>query len=313
MYKAKEMGRNNFQFYSPEMNSVIAERLEMQSALRAAVENEQFELLYQPKVDLMTGRIAGMEALLRVKDSDGALLLPQDFIRLAEESGLIVSIGEWVMREAFAFNKSLQMRGLPPMRIAINLSARQLQRYDLVRAVEQAVLASGLDAQYVELELTESMVMHDPESVIAMLQQLKKLGVQLSIDDFGTGYSSLSYLKRLPVSSLKIDQSFVRELEQEPNAAAIAKAVISLGHSLDMKVIAEGVETESQLSFLLENRCDVMQGFLFSRPLPSAEFIALLERENGVKEHSSVLRQLCRSFGGQLSLQLSSLKELQVA
>ena len=313
MYKAKEMGRNNFQFYSPEMNSVIAERLEMQSALRAAVENEQFELLYQPKVDLMTGRIAGMEALLRVKDSDGALLLPQYFIRLAEESGLIVSIGEWVMREAFAFNKSLQMRGLPPMRIAINLSARQLQRYDLVRAVEQAVLASGLDAQYVELELTESMVMHDPESVIAMLQQLKKLGVQLSIDDFGTGYSSLSYLKRLPVSSLKIDQSFVRELEQEPNAAAIAKAVISLGHSLDMKVIAEGVETESQLSFLLENRCDVMQGFLFSRPLPSAEFIALLERENGVKEHSSVLRQLCRSFGGQLSLQLSSLKELQVA
>jgi diguanylate cyclase (GGDEF)-like protein/PAS domain S-box-containing protein len=313
MYKAKEMGRNNFQFYSPEMNSVIAERLEMQSALRAAVENEQFELLYQPKVDLMTGRIAGMEALLRVKDTDGALLLPQEFIRLAEESGLIVSIGEWVMREAFAFNKSLQMRGLPPMRIAINLSARQLQRYDLVRAVEQAVLASGLDAQYVELELTESMVMHDPESVIAMLQQLKKLGVQLSIDDFGTGYSSLSYLKRLPVSSLKIDQSFVRELEQEPNAAAIAKAVISLGHSLDMKVIAEGVETESQLSFLLENRCDVMQGFLFSRPLPSAEFIALLERENGVKEHSSVLRQLCRSFGGQLSLQLSSLKELQVA
>ena len=306
MYKAKELGRNNFQFYLPEMNSAIAERLEMQSALRAAVENEQFELLYQPKIDLVTRRIAGMEALLRIKDAGGALLLPQQYIRLAEESGLIVSIGEWVMREAFAFNKSLQVRGLPPMRVAINLSARQLQRYDLLRAIEQAVSDSGLDAQYVELELTESMVMNDTENVIAMLQQLKALGVQLSIDDFGTGYSSLSYLKRLPVSNLKIDQSFVRELDQEDNASAIAKAIISLGHSLDMKVIAEGVETQSQLSFLLENKCDVMQGFLFSRPLNGAEFVALLERESGPAAEFSVLRQLCCSFGGQLPLQLST-------
>jgi diguanylate cyclase (GGDEF)-like protein/PAS domain S-box-containing protein len=296
MYKAKELGRNNFQFYSPEMNTVITERLEMQSALRSAVEHKQFVLLYQPKVDLVTGQIAGMEALLRVKGENGELSLPENFITLAEETGLIVQIGEWVMREACNFNKSLQERGLPPMRVAINLSARQLTRYDLVRAVEQALHHAELSAEYLELELTESMVMHDPEGVIATLAQLQALGIQLSIDDFGTGYSSLSYLKRFPVASLKIDQSFVRELGQDENAAAIVKAVISLGHSLDMKVIAEGVETEKQMSFLLENRCDAMQGFLFSRPLSAAEFALLVERESGGAGKFSLLRQLCANF-----------------
>ncbi len=296
MYKAKEFGRNNFQFYSPEMNAIIAERLEMQSVLRDAVEHQQFVLLYQPKVDLVSGQIAGMEALLRVKDDKGGLILPQNFIRLAEEAGLIVPIGEWVMREACAFNKSLQERGLPVMRVAINLSARQLTRYDLVRAVEQALSDTHLSAECLELELTESMVMHDPEGVIAILGQLKALGVQLSIDDFGTGYSSLSYLKRFPVTSLKIDQSFVRELGQDDNAAAIVRAVISLGHSLDMNVIAEGVETERQMSFLLENHCDAMQGFLFSRPLAAAEFVTLVERESRSTDKFSLLRQLCSTF-----------------
>jgi EAL domain-containing protein (putative c-di-GMP-specific phosphodiesterase class I) len=305
MYKAKEFGRNNFQFYSPEMNTAIAERLEMQSVLRNAVEHQQFALLYQPKVDLVSGQIAGMEALLRIKDDKGGLMLPQNFIRLAEESGLIVPIGEWVMREACAFNKSLQERGLPLMRVAINLSARQLTRYDLVRAVEQALGDTGLPAECLELELTESMVMHDPEGVIAILGQLKALGVQLSIDDFGTGYSSLSYLKRFPVSSLKIDQSFVRELGQDDNAAAIVKAIISLGHSLDMNVIAEGVETERQMSFLLENRCDAMQGFLFSRPLAAAEFITLVERESRSTDKFSLLRQLCSTFSDKSGAQLA--------
>ncbi len=301
MYKAKELGRNNFQFYSPEMNTVITERLEMQSALRRAVEHKQFALLYQPKVDLVTGQIAGMEALLRVKGENGELSLPENFITLAEESGLIVQIGEWVMREACNFNKSLQERGLPPMRVAINLSARQLTRYDLVRAVEQALQHAELSAEYLELELTESMVMHDPEGVIATLAQLQALGIQLSIDDFGTGYSSLSYLKRFPVASLKIDQSFVRELGQDENAAAIVKAIISLGHSLDMKVIAEGVETEKQMSFLLENRCDAMQGFLFSRPLSAGEFALLVERESGGAGKFSLLRQLCANFSADLA------------
>ena len=301
MYKAKELGRNNFQFYSPEMNTVITERLEMQSALRSAVEHKQFALLYQPKVDLVTGQIAGMEALLRVKGENGELSLPENFITLAEESGLIVQIGEWVMREACNFNKSLQERGLPPMRVAINLSARQLTRYDLVRAVEQALQHAELSAEYLELELTESMVMHDPEGVIATLAQLQALGIQLSIDDFGTGYSSLSYLKRFPVASLKIDQSFVRELGQDENAAAIVKAIISLGHSLDMKVIAEGVETEKQMSFFLENRCDAMQGFLFSRPLSAGEFALLVERESGGAGKFSLLRQLCANFSADLA------------
>ena len=296
MYKAKEFGRNNFQFYSPEMNAVIAERLEMQSALRSAIEYEQFVLLYQPKVDLVSGQIAGMEALLRVKDEKGGLSLPENFIQLAEETGLIVPIGEWVMREACTFNKSLQLRGLPAMRVAINLSARQLTRYDLVRAVEHALGEAQLSAEFLELELTESMVMHDPEGVIAVLAQLKALGIQLSIDDFGTGYSSLSYLKRFPVTSLKIDQSFVRELGQEENAAAIVRAIISLGHSLDMKVIAEGVESEKQMSFLLENRCDAMQGFLFSRPLSADEFVLLVEREGRAGSKFSLLRQLCSTF-----------------
>ncbi len=302
MYKAKELGRNNFQFYSPEMNVVITERLELHTTLRKAVENEQFVLLYQPKIDLVSGQIAGMEALLRIKDGAGGLLQPLNFIRLAEETGLIVPIGEWVMREACRFNKSLQDRGLPPMRVAINLSARQLTRYDLVRAVEEALRDTALPAQYLELELTESMVMHGPEDVIEVLQQLDALGVRLSIDDFGTGYSSLSYLKRFPVSNLKIDQSFVSDLDGGRDSGPIVKAIISLGHSLGMKVIAEGVETQDQMSFLLENHCDVMQGFLFSHPLPGDEFVALLERANRCSDKFSLVHQICPSFADQARL-----------
>ena len=306
MYKAKELGRNNFQFYSPDMNAAIAERLEMQNALHRAVEAERFVLHYQPKIDLATGRLTGMEALLRINDEKRGLLPPMNFIQIAEETGLIVRIGEWVLREACAFNKSLQQRGLPPLRVAINLSARQLMRNELLRSVEQALRDADLPAEFLELELTESMVMHDPEVVIAMLKQLEALGVQLSIDDFGTGYSSLSYLKRFPVRSLKIDQSFVRELGQDANAAAIVKAIISLGHSLDMQVIAEGVETAEQLAFLMENRCDAMQGFLFSRPLGAEAFIALLEREQARADSHSILHELCPSRLEQGSLEFGA-------
>jgi EAL domain-containing protein (putative c-di-GMP-specific phosphodiesterase class I) len=274
--------------------------------LRKAVESRQFVLVYQPKIDLNSGRLDGMEALLRIRDETRGLLLPENFIRLAEETGLIVTIGEWVMREACAFNKSLQDRGLPPMRVAINLSARQLMRNDLVRTVEQVLRDTGLSARYLELELTESMVMHGPENVIAVLEQLQALGLQLSIDDFGTGYSSLSYLKRFPVTSLKIDQSFVRDLGQNDNAAAIVKAVISLGHSLDLKVIAEGVETEKQMAFMMENHCDGMQGFLFSRPLEADAFVALMERETGGTDQLSLVRRLCASISQQSALQFTA-------
>jgi diguanylate cyclase (GGDEF)-like protein/PAS domain S-box-containing protein len=303
MYKAKELGRNNFQFYSPEMNVVIAQRLELQTTLRRAVANDDFVLLYQPKVDLLSGQIAGMEALLRIKDADGSLLKPEHFVPLAEETGLIIAIGEWVMREACTFNKSLQDRGLPAMRVAINLSARQLTRYDLVRAVEETLRDTGMQPELLELELTESMVMHGPQDVIEVLEQLDALGVELSIDDFGTGYSSLSYLKRFPVSNLKIDHSFVSDLDAGADAGSIVKAIISLGHSLGMKVIAEGVETQQQMSFLLEHRCDVMQGFLFSQPLAGDDFIALLERAHSSTDKFSILRQLCPQIGEQVPLQ----------
>ena len=291
MYKAKDLGKNNYQFYSPEMNTAIVKRLELQNMLQRALEKNQFVLFYQPKVELGSGKISGMEALLRIAGDDNKLLQPQEFIKLAEETGLIVPIGEWVLRQACAFNKFLQDRNLPPMPVAINLSARQLVRYDLVGAVEQVLHDTGLPAKYLDLELTESMVMHNPEEVIKVLERLEKLGVQLGIDDFGTGYSSLSYLKRFPVNTLKIDRSFVHELGQDEDAAAIACAVINLGHSLGLKVIAEGVETEQQMKFLQENHCDYIQGFLFSRPLPADEFVVLLEQEGRGRNQLSAPRK----------------------
>ena len=209
-----------------------------------------------------------------------------------------MKIGEWVLREACKFNRMLLERGFPALRVAINLSARQLTHYDIVRAVAQVLRDTELPPECLELELTESMVMNEPEKVIGTLGQLRALGIQLSIDDFGTGYSSLSYLKRFPVMSLKIDKSFVSELDDDDDhdASAIVRAIISIAHSLEIKVIAEGVETEHQMSFLLANGCDSMQGFLFSKPLTGSEFIALLERESAGSGPSSLLRQLQLSF-----------------
>lgn len=293
MYKAKELGRNNIQHYSSEMNDAIIERLELQNTLRRAVEERKFTLLYQPKLDLVTGQISGMEALLRIRDPDtGKLLPPQNFIRLAEESGLIIAIGEWVLWEACAFNKLLQDQGLPVLPVAINLSARQLGQHDLPRTVQQALEDTGLPAECLELELTESMLMQDPDRVIGILEQLEVLGTQLTIDDFGTGYSSLSYLTRLPVNSLKIDRSFIHDLGRDDNASTIVKAVISLGHNLGLKVVAEGVETLQQINFLRDNACDSMQGFLFSMPLTSDQFMELLTVETGNKNAAATLDKL---------------------
>lgn len=277
MYRAKEQGKNNYQFYSALMNIHTVERLVLESGLRRALERDEFLLYYQPKVDIASGRITGMEALLRWQQPGQELTLPGQFITLAEETGLIVPIGEWVLKTACVRNQSWRGLGLPPLRVAVNLSARQFAHENLLQDVARALAESGLDPAALEFEITESMVMHDPERAVKLLGRLKEIGIRLSIDDFGTGYSSLSYLKRFPLDSVKIDRSFVRDIPGDADDAAITRAIIAMAHSLRLKVIAEGVETAEQLAFLRELGCDEMQGYHFSAPLPEGEFMRLLQ------------------------------------
>lgn len=279
MYRAKELGRNSFQFYAPEMNSRMLGRLELENGLRRALENGELALYYQPKVDLRHGNMVGAEALIRWNHPVAGIVSPGDFIPLAEETGLIVPIGEWVIETACKQIKTWQDQGLPDITVAVNLSARQFQQENLIQVVEQGLKMSGIQARHLELEVTESSVMVNPEKTIAILHDLKRIGVKIALDDFGTGYSSLNYLKRFPIDSLKIDQSFVRDIISDPDDAAIAKLVISLAHSLKQTVIAEGVENEAQLRFLQRNQCDEMQGYFFSRPLPAEEFASLLFKD----------------------------------
>lgn len=278
MYRAKEEHGNAFQFYSREMSVRALERAELESALRRALERKEFELFYQPKVDGTTGRIIGAEALIRWHHPDMGLVSPTRFIPMAEEIGLIIPIGDWVLQTACAQNKAWQNAGLEPISVSVNLSARQFKQEGLVESVADVLKNMDLDAKHLELELTESIVMNSAELFVSKLKELQDLGVQLSIDDFGTGYSSLSYLKRFPLHHLKIDQSFVRDIATDSDDAAITSTVISLGHSLNLKVIAEGVETEEQVAFLREHQCDEMQGYYFSKPLPAAEFASLLQQ-----------------------------------
>ncbi|MDD5248116.1 MAG: EAL domain-containing protein [Rhodocyclaceae bacterium] len=276
MYRAKELGRNSMQFYTPAMNASTLARLELEAALRRAVTRDELTLYYQPKVDLQRGQVIGAEALIRWRHPRHGMVAPGDFIPLAEETGLIVPIGEWVINTACAQIKAWQREGLPDITLAVNLSARQFQQENLAKVVAQGLRLNDVAAQYLELEVTESAVMQDPEKTVAILHELKSIGVRLSLDDFGTGYSSLNYLKRFPIDALKIDQSFVRDITTDPDDAAIALAVIALAHSLRRRVVAEGVETEAQLEFLRAHRCDEMQGYYFSRPLPADEFARLL-------------------------------------
>lgn len=278
MYRAKEEHGNAFQFYSREMSVRAMERAELESALRRALDRKEFELFYQPKVTADNGRIIGAEALIRWHHPDLGLVSPTRFIPMAEEIGLIVPIGDWVLQTACAQNKAWQDEGLPAISVSVNLSARQFKHDGLVESIAHALHSMQLDARHLELELTESMVMNSAELFITKLNELKDLGVQLSIDDFGTGYSSLGYLKRFPLHHLKIDQSFVRDIATDADDAAITSTVISLGHSLNLKVIAEGVETEEQVAFLRDHDCDEMQGYYFSKPLPAREFAALLQQ-----------------------------------
>jgi diguanylate cyclase (GGDEF)-like protein len=255
-----------YQFYTPELNRSASERIKLENALRRAVERDELVLHYQPQVDLHTGAIIGLEALVRWQHPELGLVFPGKFIGLAEETGLIVPIGEWVMREACRQNRAWQDTGLPRVPIAVNLSAKQFVP-DIPDTVAAILDETGLDARYLELELTESLSMDDPESTIQILRTLKRMGLILSIDDFGTGYSNLNYLKRFPIDKLKLDQSFVRELISDPDDLAISRAVIAMAHTLRLRVIAEGVETEGQRSVLTRNKCDEMQGYLFSRPV----------------------------------------------
>lgn len=279
MYRAKELGRNNYQLYSPLLATKASERLAMETDLRHALERGEFQLHYQPQVDLSSGTIVGMEALLRWTHPTQGAVSPVKFIPLAEESGLIVPIGDWVLRTACAQNKTWQGAGLRPIRISVNLSARQFQGQDLVERVIRLLTQTGLDPKFLELELTESLIMKGAEGDVDTLRNLNAMGVDISIDDFGTGYSSLSYLKRLPINTLKIDRSFVRDLTTNPDDAAIVTAIITMARSLDLRVVAEAVETEDQLKFLSALHCHRIQGYLFSKPLPAEEAERLLAEE----------------------------------
>ncbi|MGH8670528.1 MAG: EAL domain-containing protein [Burkholderiales bacterium] len=277
MYHAKSSGRNNFQVFKPTMIEGAQNRLILENNLRLAIKNGEFTLHYQPQVDLNTGCITGVEALIRWQQPGKGMIPPMDFIPIAEETGLIVPLGLWVLREACRQNKAWQDHGYPPVVIAVNLSARQLREQHFLETVSQELEETGLEPRYLELEITESVVMENAEETIATLKSLNKMGLQLSIDDFGTGYSSLSYLKRFPIHKLKIDRSFVRDITTDPDDAAIAGAVIALAESLGLRVIAEGVETDDQIAFLRKHRCHEVQGYFLSKPLPSGEIEWLLK------------------------------------
>jgi diguanylate cyclase (GGDEF)-like protein/PAS domain S-box-containing protein len=280
MYKAKESGRNGYQFFTAELNRALVERQEIEQRLRGALARQQFLLHYQPRIDMTTGLICGAEALLRWRLPEQGLMSPQRFISVAEDTGLIVPIGRWVLHSACQQARSWQDEGLPPIVVSVNVSPRQFRDDNIVEAIAAALAASGLESRYLQIELTEGLAMHGAEKYVHMLEQIKQLGVQIAVDDFGTGYSSLSYLKRFPIDQLKVDRSFVTDLATDPNDAVIVQAIIALGHKLGLRVVAEGVETEEQLAFLQHCHCDEMQGFLFSVPIIAADFSALLGRQD---------------------------------
>ena len=279
MYRAKEQSRNAFQFYTSEMNDRVVERIMIERHLRHALEQDELEVHYQPQVNLATGRVCGIEALLRWHSRELGTVSPGRFIPLAEETGLIVPIGEWVLRTCCRQNRLWQEAGLPRLPISVNLSARQLQKKELCRTIEEILLETSLEPRYLELELVESMVTRDVEGAAAIMKELKGLGVQLAMDDFGTGYSSLSYLKRFPFDRLKIDLSFVRDIIADPESAAIARAIIAMAHNLNLRAVAEGVETREQLEYLRHHDCDEIQGFYVSRPLTAPDLEALFRSQ----------------------------------
>jgi diguanylate cyclase (GGDEF)-like protein len=279
LFHAKDGGRNTYRFFNERMNLDAIARVEMQTRLRSALRNDEFRLHYQPQLRLSDRRIIGMEALIRWRTESGDNIAPADFIPVAEKSGLIIPIGQWVLEEACRQAMEWRQGGLPDLLVAVNLSVVQFSRCNIVEAVGAALHKSQLPPQLLELEITESVLLHDTDSALRTLHGLKDLGVKLSIDDFGTGYSSLAYLKRLPVDKLKIAHPFVKQLASSRQDAAIVRAIIQLGHTLELEVIAEGVEVEAQLKFLRANGCNLVQGFLVSRPVAAQDFPALLRHQ----------------------------------
>jgi diguanylate cyclase (GGDEF)-like protein/PAS domain S-box-containing protein len=277
MYRAKAGSGNTYEFYVNSMGMDALDSLRLEGALRRALERDEFELHYQPQVDIATGTVVGVEALLRWQPQGGPMVPPADFIPLAEQTGLIVPIGDWVLATACAQQKAWREAGLPPLTISVNLSARQFQRQDLVELVARLIRETGCDPRYLALEITETAVMENPQAAVAIFRQLNEMGVQLAIDDFGTGYSSLSYLKRFPIDSLKIDRSFVHDITHDTDDATIVDSVIALAHSMHLKVVAEGVEDARQLQFLREHGCDQMQGYYVSKPVPASAIEAMMQ------------------------------------
>jgi diguanylate cyclase (GGDEF)-like protein len=277
LYRVKQQGRNNYQFYTAAMNSQASELLVLENELHHALHRGEFVVHYQPQVNTTTGEITGMEALVRWQHPKFGLVTPAKFIPLAEETGLIVPIGEWVLKTACAQNKAWQDAGLPPLRVAVNLSARQFQQPFLLNVVSQTLQQTGLAPKFLELEITETIAMQDVDLTRTILTKLYQMGINLSIDDFGTGYSSLGYLKQFPLHSLKIDKSFVRDVATDPQNAGIINAIMTLGRGFNLRVIAEGVETEAEKDWLRSFQCEEMQGYLSSPPLPAPEATKLLQ------------------------------------
>jgi len=277
MYRAKEEGKANYQFYTSDMNDQIKERLIVKNGLSKALENDEFVLLYQPKLDLKTNRVTGAEALMRWESPDMGLVSPVKFIPVLEETGMVVEVGEWAIHTACRQHAEWLKQGLPPIKVAVNLSARQLREPSFVNIVKTALKNAGLPSSAIEIEITESMLMSDAPIIVAALEDLHDFGVHISMDDFGTGYSSLSYLKRFPIDTIKIDRSFVNDIHVDADDAEIIHTIINMGHTLNRKIIAEGVETEEQLDILKAYRCDEIQGYFFSRPLPSADFMTFVK------------------------------------
>jgi EAL domain-containing protein (putative c-di-GMP-specific phosphodiesterase class I) len=267
LYRAKESGRNTYRFFTEEMNAQAAERLALEDGLRSALDKKEFYLVYQPQTDIATGRITGLEALLRWQHPELGLVPPDKFIQIAENSGLIVPIGEWVLRTACSQARKWQDEGLPAVQIAVNVSAVQLRQYGFCELIRKVLHETHFAPPYLELELTESALLTNVDVTLSVIRELKGIGVTLAIDDFGTGYSSFSYLRQFQVSKLKIDRSFIRDVTVNPDDAAITTAMISMARSLHLKVIAEGVEDEAQMSFLRAHQCDEIQGYYFSKPL----------------------------------------------
>jgi diguanylate cyclase (GGDEF)-like protein len=301
MYSAKERGRNNVQCYTEGMTTDTQDRVRLESELHEALRSGQFELHYQPKVDTTSGRINSAEALIRWRHPQRGLVPPKDFIPIAEECGLLDSIGAWVLFEACRQAKAWQQSGLRPMRVAVNLAPSQFRLVNLVEQIRQALAAAQLEPQYLEVELTESAVMSDAEESILILESISRMGVLVSVDDFGTGYSSMSYLRRFPIDKLKIDRCFITEMTRRPEDASIVRAIISLAHSLHLKVIAEGVETPEQLALLTELGCDQYQGFYFSPALLPTQFVDL------VKSSAAATRSLTEEEAAQTHSKLAGL------